>query len=122
MQCSNRQVPWTMWQPGHLFGQTLTDIESVLEGPVGRFRVDQPELAHHMGLEGLSHLHLAGPKKAWVLVVCPGKACLLVAHHRCAPKCGCSWARWSTASLACHLPAWTLRLKVMCIQNHSTMG
>lgn len=62
-----------MWQPEHPFGKTLTDIESVLEGPVGRFRVDQPELAHHMGREGLLHLHLAGPKKAWVLVVWLGK-------------------------------------------------
>lgn len=60
---------------------TLTGIESVHGDAVGRLRVDQPESVNQMGCEGLPCWHLAGPKKAWVVVVCPEKACVLVTHE-----------------------------------------
>lgn len=58
----------------------LTGIESVQEDPVGRLRVDQPELVNRKDYEGMGHMYLAGPKKAWVSKVRPGKACVFMAR------------------------------------------
>lgn len=69
-----------MGQLGNLFGQALTGIESVWEDPVGRLRVDQPELVNRKDYEGMGHIYLVGPKKAWVSEVRPGKACVSVAR------------------------------------------
>lgn len=75
---SHRQTPWIVGQTENLFGQILTRIESVQHDPVGRLRVDQPELVKHKDYEGMGYMYLAGPKKAWVSEVRPGKACVSV--------------------------------------------
>lgn len=98
---SHRQTPWIVGQLGNLFGQALTGIESVWEDPVGRLRVDQPELVNRKDYDGMGHMYLVGPKKAWVSEMRAGKACVPMARawvDASQPTCDILWTRRPRAS------------------------